>query len=260
MVMTMTSKTTKTILLASLIAAVVLPFSGMMMVEAAQDKTTDVKEPEPPTLAEMQKNTEKVPREKVADLYMDSLSFPPPMDLSKGNTAGSGNAESSSITRVGYNPNPSITLVGTGHEAFGTLLDVDTTSQTGIYSKNEVHDGAITLKDDTYLYAPVTYPANESPVEVVTFYVDEGMGTGMKEHVVLYNHVTEDYDWSNDFEIDSNFMNDYTIEVSGSDYYYTYVYKSGSDWYVYIYDVTNAEWDLWDTISGSSSTTGGVAG
>ena len=96
-------------------------------------------------------------------------------------------------------------------------------------------------------------PANNSPVEVVTAYRDADWFSGTDKNVVLYNHVTNEYDWSNNFVIDSNFITNYTITVSGSDYYYTYVYKSGSNWHVYVYDVTNREWDLWDTISGSGS-------
>ena len=87
----MNNKNVKTVLFASLIVAMILPFSGMMMAEAAQnEKANDTKEPEPPTLTQMEKNTKKIAREKITDTYMDSLSFPAPRDLSKDNTAGGG--------------------------------------------------------------------------------------------------------------------------------------------------------------------------
>ncbi len=223
----MTTKTIKAILFASLMFAMILPFSAMNFVDAAPSNEI-AKEPKAPTMKQMQANLDKTPRESHAPTYKKGQ-FPGPRDLS---TSGS-------------------TTQGSGHESFGTELDVDTSSQVGVYSKNEVHDGVVSLKDDTYLYAPTMLPANYAPLEVVTFYVDEGWWTGMKEHVVIYDFVAGDYVWSTDFVIDSNFMTDYTLSVASSDWYYTYVYKSGSTWYVYIWDVTNTEWDLWDSFTGS---------
>ena len=227
----MTTKTTKIILLASLIVAMILPFSVMHFADAASSDERIIdnpKEPRIPTMKEMLANLDKTPREKHEPTYKKGQ-FPAPRDLS----------------------NSGISTQGTGHEFFGTDLDVDTSSQRGIYAKIEVHDGAITLKDDTYLYAPTILPADYAAVEIVTFYVDEGWWAGMKEHVVLFNWVTESWDWSNDFVINSDFIDDYTLSINGSDYYYIYAIKTGSNWYVYIFDITNWEWDLWHTITGS---------
>lgn len=226
----MTYKNTKTILFASLLVAMVLPFSVMNLADAApNDKANDkAKEPKTPTLKQMKTNLDKTPREKHEPTYKKGQ-YPAPRDLSTSASS----------------------LRGTGHESFGTVLDVDASNQIGIYTKNEVHDGGIILKDNTYLYAPTILPANYAPLEIVTFYIDEGWWTGMKEHVVLFDWVAYDYKWSNDFVIDSDFIDNYTLKINGSNWYYTYVYKINNDWYVNIYDVANSEWDLWDIFTGS---------
>ena len=229
----MTTKTTKTILIASLIVALILPFSVMSLVDAASSDGSandKAKEPGAPTDAQMQKMLKLTPKEKTPLTAEEkNRNYPPP-----GNHSNSG-----------------ISTQGTGHIGFGTGLDKNTSSQGGVYAKIEVHDGGIILKDGTYLYAPTILPADNSSVEIVTFYADEGWWTGMKEHVVLFNWATESYDWSNDFVIDSDFMDNHTIRVDSSDYYYitTYVYNNYT--YVFIFDVTNWQWNVWDIIYGS---------
>ncbi len=236
----MTTKTIKVILFTSLIAAMILPFSVMTMAEAApnenaNDKAKDkkFKEPKPMTMEEM-KNDKQKPKERHEPSH-EKGEYPKLRNLAAKDNG--------------------ISTQGTGHEAFGTLLNQDTSSQTGLYTKNEVHIG-LDIQDGTSLFAPTTYPANEAPIEVATAYKDDWWQSDQRD-IVLYNHVTETYDWTNEFDLDQDFIDDYTVSSSGSDFYYTYIVKVGSDWKVYIWDVTNSEWDLWDTISGSSSTTNG---
>lgn len=247
----MTLKNAKTISFAVLIVALILPVLAMSLADAApNEKANDkakekVHEPEPPTMEEMKANLDKPPRERQSHVENDKFfKYPPPQDHSKGHLHEDHTVDESFTEFEGF-------TAGTGHIGFGTGLDVDTSSQVGVYFKNEVHDSGITLEDNTILYAPTVLPANNSPVEVVTSYVDKGFFSGTEKKVVLYNHVTGTFDWDDAFVIDSNFINDYTLSVSGSDYYYTYVYKSGSNWAVYIYDVANTQWDLWDVISGT---------
>jgi len=161
----MTHKNAKIVLFASLMVAMILPFSGMMMAEAAPNENANdkAKEPNPPTLEEMKKHLKKTPKEKTPLTTAEkNRNYPAPRDLSGG-----------------------ISTEGTGHASFGTLLDVDTSSQFSVYTKSEVHASGITLKDFTTLYAPTILPANTSPIEIVTAYNDPGWFEGTDKNVVL---------------------------------------------------------------------------
>lgn len=219
---------TNTILLASLIVAMILPFSGMMMAEAvpnenASDKAKDkAKErekrtdPEPKKYKEIKDKKSKDKHEEKADRKLK--------------------------------PTPPKPALGEGHESFGTILNIDTSNISGVFSKNEIHDD-LTLEDNTYLYAPTTLAPNYSGFEVVTYYADQGWFWGTDRHVILFDHSTQSYDWTNDFEINSAFIDTYTLTQGTSDFYFTEIIKSGNTWYAYIYNFDSTSWDLWDTVS-----------
>lgn len=233
----MTTKTIKAILFASLMFAMILPFSVMSFVDASSDNTNDnagdiVKDPKPLTMEQMI-NDKQEPKEKHKPTHKKG-EYPRPQ-----NPANSG-----------------FSTQGTHKEYFGTFLNQNTSNLLGIFTKNEVHIG-LDIKDGTTLYAPVTYPANESPIEVVTAYKDEWWTTDQR-HVILYNHVTETFDWTNAFDLDQDFLDNYTVRSDGSDFYYTYIGNYVGNWKVYIFDTTNWEWDLWDIVPGSSSFTNGT--
>lgn len=224
------TKKTQTILFASIIAAMILPFSGMMMVEAAPNE-----------------NANQIAKEKSdRSLRVD----PTPMMIHEIDDKTSKKKHDIKQERKNK-PEPPKPSAGTGHVSFGTLLNKDVSNITGVYSKNEVHDSGISIDDGTFLYAPTTLAPNHSGWEVTTMY--EGTSTGTDKYVVLYNHKTGAYNWNNEFVINSSFIDDYTLTLSGSDYYYTEILKSGSTWYAYIYNFDTASWEEWDTVVGDGA-------
>lgn len=80
----MTKNNFKVLLFAFMIVAMILPFSVMSFVDAiSNDKTNDeVKEPQPPTLREIQDNLlAQTPKEKHEPIH-DIGEYPAPRDLS----------------------------------------------------------------------------------------------------------------------------------------------------------------------------------
>jgi len=214
---------TKTILFASLVA-LILPFSVMVEAIPSEKANQIAKERSDralrasPTPVLPQDIADKTPREK--------------HPLSK-----------EELKRFAGSPPP----IGYGHESFGTLLDKFTSDIFGIYSKNQVHVNGITLQDTSYLYAPTILAPNNSPWEIVTYYAERG--SGMEKKVVLFNHVTGAYDWSNAHTIDSTFIDDYTLTFGGNDYYYAEILKYQGKWYALLFNFDIPSWEIWDVES-----------
>jgi len=220
----------KIALFASLMVAMILPFSAMNFADAAPNE-----------------NANQIAKERSdRSLRVD------PTPLAYDEIDDKTSKKKHEIKEERKNkPEPPAPTLGTGHEAFGTLLDKSVSSITGVYSKNEVHDSGISLVDGTFLYAPTTLSPNYSGWEVVTLY--EGTSTSTDKYVVLYNHNTNAYNWNNEFTINSSFIADYTSTIGSNDYYYTEIIKSGSTWYAYIYNFDTPGWEVWDTVSGNGS-------
>jgi len=236
----------KTTLFASLLVAMILPFSVMSMADASPNENANDKAKQndynKKNKIAKEKNDRSLREEPEAALYSEI----------KDKTV----KEKHLIKEERKNkPKPPHPTIGTGHISFGTLLDESISQITGVYSKNEVHDSGISLKDNTFLYAPVTLAPNYSGWEVTTMY--EGTSSGTDKYVVLFNHVTKEYNWNNEHVIDSNFINTYTLTQNSSDYYYTQIIKYGSGWYVYLYNFDTAGWELWDVVSGNGNISDG---
>ena len=235
---------TKTVLFASLIA-LILPFSAMVEAMPPEKAPPEKITPEKANLIAKERSDRALRVDPAPALSEDIADKTPrekqPLDPERQK-------------RLAANPPPP--PGGLGHESFGTLLDKLTSDIFGIYSKNQVHETGITLSDNSYLYAPTTLAPNYSPWEIVTYYSNEGNGTEKK--VVLFNWVTETYDWDSAHTIDSNFIDSYTLTFSGKDYYYAEIIKrSDNIWYAYLYNFDIPAWELWDSQTGSGQYTEG---
>ena len=230
----MTRKTIKTILFVSLFTVMILSVSGIMIADAMKDDQSKkmkkhklcesaklipyegkvstyercLREEPSPMDMDFDKDYPKVkPQHKLSDEERERLSkAPPPMRLTGGSTS----------------------FADENHKGFGTLLDVDTSNIRAIFTKNQVHVEGISLQDNTYLYAPTTFAPNYSPLEIVTFYGNDGDGLGTKKFIAVYNHNTDDFDMENKIDIDADFLKKYTLNWYGYDYYYVAIYYSNT--------------------------------
>lgn len=248
----MTRKTIKTILLASLIAVVILTVSEIMMADAIKDDPN--KKMKKHDRCEMAK---LIPYEGKVSTYERCLrEAPSPItDFDKEYPRviprQSINGEESPHP---INPPPPMRLTGgttsfadENHEGFGTLLNKEINDIWAVYSKNQVHVDSITLQDDTFLYAPTILAPNYSGLEIVTYYGNEGNGLGTEKYVLVYNHNTQTFNWDNKHVIDSNFLNSYTLNWYGKDYFYTEILEYKDVWYAYIYNFDTHSWHIWDS-------------
>jgi len=248
----MTTKTIKTILFASLIAAMILPFSAMEFAQAAPNETANEKtkekidkfEPQPETIEEALSEQVKIQNASLRgenligkNNEIDTDTTPHPMKKS-----GPGE-EPKPLT-----PEPG----GATDNYFGSHLNKSTSSMAGAYSKNEVHDNGYTLADGTTLYAPTLMSPGNGSLEIVTaYYNPSGATYGTLDKLYVYDHVTDDWEYSD--TIDSSFMNTYT---SGGNYYAEVMEISGT-WYAKIYNFDTSSWETLHSQSSDGSRSDG---
>lgn len=128
-----------------------------------------------------------------------------------------------------------------GNADWGTSIK-DTAGVTSVYAIQEVHDSGIDLNDGQTLYAPTLQPPNNGALESVTSYRNPSGATGNLYYYKVYNHVNGTFPV--EIPIDSNFMSEYTFTENGSDWYYTIVEYVNNEWRVLIYNVNDNVWDL----------------
>ena len=256
------NKTTKTILFASLIAVMILPFGGMDY--AVAEVEANIEEPQPETGHENSDVDSLV--DALVDMKLREQGFstkedkqqrdmPPrflPDDPRHPDNLVNGkiNWDKTTIPEGGTNSDAFQQLTFS-HTHYGTLINKDVSDNSGIYSRNEVHT-TIDLADGEYLYAPTNMGPNKSPLEIVTFY--EGVGQGLtSKKVIVYDHDQGSWKSSTAITINNSFLDDYTLTIGGNNYYYAEVYKSGSTWYAKIYNFDTSSWETMYTSTGDSS-------
>jgi hypothetical protein len=232
----MTTKTTKAILFASLIAAILIPSSAMLMAEAAPNDNANDKAKE---------KVDRSQREAPAP-YVDG----DPVYIKEVDPNNVQDIPGPDYPKRSESPlaNRGISVqAGSGVEAFGTDFDVNPGDLSGSYARMEVHTD-LDVKADTFLFAPTMKGSGNAPLEIVTAYDNVG-GSNEKQRVVLYNFNDDEYDWNNAKTINQDFLDDYGQTDSGSDYYYGQIWYSTvlEEWRALIYNYDTSSWELLDT-------------
>ncbi len=229
----MITKTTKVLLFAALIAAMILPFSGMLMAEAAPNENASDKA----------KDIDRSTREAPEPHRPGDVSIPIQTDPNEVKDIPGPEYPKRSEGAMAMAHRGTSIQAGSGHEAFGTDLDVNPTNLSGVYAKMEVHTG-LNVKADTFLFAPTMKGPGNSPLEITTAYDNVG-GSNEKQRVVLYNFNDDEYDWTNAKVINQDFLDDYTVTSDGNDYYYGQIWYDalGQEWKAEIYNYDTSSWE-----------------
>ncbi len=233
----MNSKTIKTLLFASLIAAMILPFSGMMMADAEKVNNTETNSnnfvPQPETPEDLEEA--RIREQALNDLgiqtigvgnQIDTTDEPFPMKRS-----GAGHLTTQDEVTTQSRPSTD--------NWYGSNLNKLTSSINGVYAKSEVHDNGYTLADGTTLYAPTMMGPGNSPLEIVTaYYNPSGSTYDTLDKVFVYDHTTDDWEYT--VVIDSTFLDKYT---SGSNYYFGEIIDDNGTWKAKLYNFNTASWE-----------------